>query len=664
MRKTAAMLISLAVIFAAGCGSQDNSSLSQIVTDPAASEQSADSSQESSSEGDSSSDVSSGSDNEDKTEGCTAELKTKADIFYSGKEICPEVTVLNSDGSELAQDAYELSYRDNLKPGTAYVDIKIKESARELSLEFEIKPLPLSAEGVDAAAEAQVLDYTGKEQEQKIIVKNPVGDVLEQDRDYTVSYENAKGPGTVTVKVTGQGFYTGEIEVSYVIKPQAVSGVKLDKSAERSVTLSWDKCAGAQGYQVCLKNDSGYTVLADINTGECAAEINGLEPDTAYTFYVRPYLNSEGTTYYSDSEGFKAATLKGAPDKVMISEAAASDKGITLKWQAVKNAEQYRVQRAEGSEWKQVGVMTGCSFTDDDVSAGTKYRYRVRAERKDGDKTLAGEYSEEKSVTAAEKNDDSEASSGSVESAAGDVKIYYFSAAEKVYDTKGNEVGQIAANSFYGAYRDPEHKGKLVVDYMYGKYLVSDAHASERKNSVLLETAAVGQMGGSIWGQASCGPTAVAILVDWQKGLSWNKDDLILYSEKNRLNDQGSLRGGGGMTAPKLQSLISGYSGGKVTASNIYTGSNTAQILKEQIDKGNRSIVVCQYTSAIVTHYSSGTHFVVVCGYEVIDGVLYFYYADPYYSYGGRSLLRVKGSVLAASMDMVTREPRCIIVVD
>ena len=168
----------------------------------------------------------------------------------------------------------------------------------------------------------------------------------------------------------------------------------------------------------------------------------------------------------------------------------------------------------------------------------------------------------------------------------------------------------------------------------------------------------------SVQGQASCGPTAVAILADWEKGAGWNKDDLIRYSEQNYLNDQGSLRAGGGMTAPKLLKLISGYSGGTLSASNIYGSGDNTQVLKNLIDSGKRAIIVCQYTSYVVTHYSSGTHFIVICGYETIDGVLYFYYADPYYAAGGRSLLRVAASTLSASMSMVAREPRCIVVMN
>lgn len=198
---------------------------------------------------------------------------------------------------------------------------------------------------------------------------------------------------------------------------------------------------------------------------------------------------------------------------------------------------------------------------------------------------------------------------------------------------------------------------------MSSEYLVKKGAVSARSNAKVLPTGTIGQYGGKIAGYAACGPTSVAILVNSEKNELWNKDNLILYSERNYLNNQGSLRSGGGMTAPKLLELIKGFSNSKYTGKNIYS-NNCANILKKQIDSNHRAIVVVQYTSTIVTHYNSGTHFVVVCGYEYINGQLYFYYADPYYGNGGRSLLRISASTLQRSMSMVTREPRTLIVLN
>ena len=242
-------------------------------------------------------------------------------------------------------------------------------------------------------------------------------------------------------------------------------------------------------------------------------------------------------------------------------------------------------------------------------------------------------------------------------------KLYYIPKTATVYDKKKNKVGTIAAGCFYSGHYDPNYDGFVVINYLYSEYLVVEGCVRVQKNAKILETAAIGQMGGNIDGKAACGPTAAAILVDYQLGTKWAKDDLIVYCESNKLNDQGNLRTNGGITAPNLMKLIEGYSGGKVKASNVYS-SDTSTKLRGLVDKGERSIVVLfSRNGTIIADSTAQTHFVVICGYEYIGGALYFYYADPYFGNGGRSLMRVSAQTLAASMNYVTKEPRCIITV-
>ena len=242
-------------------------------------------------------------------------------------------------------------------------------------------------------------------------------------------------------------------------------------------------------------------------------------------------------------------------------------------------------------------------------------------------------------------------------------KLYYFPDTTNLRDKNRNKVGTISAGSFYSGHYDPNYKGYVVINHRYREYLIARSCVVEQTNAKILETAAIGQMGGDIYGKKACGPTTATILANYQLGLKWTKDELITYCEQNKLNDQGSLTSGGGITAPNLMKLIESYSGGTVSASNLY-GNDPISILKDLIDNAERSIVVSSYRSGrIVAQKDSPAHFVVICGYEYIGGELYFYYADPYFGNGGRSLMRVSAQTLAASMELVTKEPRCIITI-
>ena len=243
-------------------------------------------------------------------------------------------------------------------------------------------------------------------------------------------------------------------------------------------------------------------------------------------------------------------------------------------------------------------------------------------------------------------------------------KLYYFPDTTNLRDKNRNKVGTISAGSFYSGHYDPNYKGYVVINHRYREYLIARSCVVEQTNAKILETAAIGQMGGDIYGKKACGPTCATILANYQLGMKWTKDEMIVFCEQNKLNDQGSLTSGGGITAPNLVKLIESYSGGTVKASNVYS-ADPISVLKGLIDSGKRSIVVSSYRSGkIVAQKDSPAHFVVICGYEYIGGELYFYYADPYFADGGRSLMRVSADTLAASMNYVTKEPRCIITVE
>ena len=243
-------------------------------------------------------------------------------------------------------------------------------------------------------------------------------------------------------------------------------------------------------------------------------------------------------------------------------------------------------------------------------------------------------------------------------------KLYYFPYTTNLRDKNKNKVGTIDAGSFYSGHYDPNYEGYVVINHRYREYLIASSCVIEQNGAKILETAAIGQMGGDIYGKKACGPTSAVILANYQLGMKWTKDELITFCEQNKLNDQGSLTSGGGITAPNLMKLIESYSGGTVKANNVY-GADPTYILKGLIDSGERSIVVSSYRSGkIVAQPDSPAHFVVICGYEYIGGELYFYYADPYFAGGGRSLMRVSAQTLESSMNLVTKEPRCIITVE
>lgn len=226
----------------------------------------------------------------------------------------------------------------------------------------------------------------------------------------------------------------------------------------------------------------------------------------------------------------------------------------------------------------------------------------------------------------------------------------------------GEEISLYEGEIFTGT-PDSENENSVILDYQYDTISVCTDDLDIDDDAYVLPTAAIGQMGGEINGIASCGPTAVAILLDWEKQTDTAKDELITYSKDNDLEDQGAIdQPHGGMTAPRLIELADGFYGGDISLENIYD-DDPLHIIDENLEAGHRALVAVRYTNRIVTDYPyAGVHFVVICGHaDTGDGTIY-YYADPYYGDGGHSLMEVSAETLERSMEQVDSEPKTLIV--
>lgn len=240
-------------------------------------------------------------------------------------------------------------------------------------------------------------------------------------------------------------------------------------------------------------------------------------------------------------------------------------------------------------------------------------------------------------------------------------KLYKLNNASLFYKNGKLKINNVSG--YYTGHESNKYKEYIVIDYNYGTYLVDKLQTGIVDRAKVLSTSVISQIDGKYEGYSACGPTAAVILLNAEKNSGLHKDDLIQYSIKHNLNNQGSLMSMiGGMTSANVVKLISAYG---YNARNIYDSLvKPSSLLKQQIDSGKRAIVLVKYSGGI--QRSEGVaHFVVICGYKYINEKLCFYYADSYYSSGeGRSLMKISANTLDASMSGAFSEPNTILVLE
>ncbi len=161
--------------------------------------------------------------------------------------------------------------------------------------------------------------------------------------------------------------------------PKLVSVTELSGGVE----FKWKASDGAVKYRVYRKVGSGsWKKLAD--TAETSYIDKDVTVGKTYSYTVRG-VSSAGKLSPYDKTGLKlkyTGKVLAVPELGSVTMKKAS---VQFKWKATDGAVKYRVLRKTGSgSWKKIAEVTGTSYTDKKVSAGTTYSYSVRAVDADG----------------------------------------------------------------------------------------------------------------------------------------------------------------------------------------------------------------------------------------------------------------------------------------
>ena len=232
---------------------------------------------------------------------------TVKDQTYTGKALKPAVTVKYGSKTLKQGTDYTVSYKNNVKPGTATVTVTGKgDYTGSAKATFRIL-VPLSKCKLTVKSQT----YTGKALKPAVTVKYG-SKALKKGADYTVSYKNNKAVGVATVTVTGKGGYTGTKKVTFNILPRAVTISKLT-AGKQSLTVKWGKRAEATGYelQYALKSSfAGAKTVKIKKNATVSATIKKLKTGKTYYVRLRSYKTVGKKTYYSAWSKGKGVKVK------------------------------------------------------------------------------------------------------------------------------------------------------------------------------------------------------------------------------------------------------------------------------------------------------------------------------------------------------------------
>ena len=225
----------------------------------------------------------------------------------------------------------------------------------------------------------------------RVFVKNSSGwKTLATVSATTYTYKSLKAGTSYTFAVKAYKKISGTVTWSdvytthtTVTNPVAPSKVTATQGADW-IKLTWNASKGATAYRIYYKNGDKWSVAKNSVTGT-SYTFEKLAAGTKRTYAVRPYIKNGDTVVWGKYTSYTAA-VKPAATNLTVS--AASNGTVTVKWTAVKGANEYRVFYKQNSgDYKLYKTYTSPqTLTFKDFAGGNTYTFVVRA----GVKTTAG----------------------------------------------------------------------------------------------------------------------------------------------------------------------------------------------------------------------------------------------------------------------------------
>lgn len=298
----------------------------------------------------------------DRIDKCSISLEYDK-IQFDGKEKRPNTVVKYNEKTLVENTDYIVTYSNNLEEGQANVTISgIGFFKGNVDKSFIIYKNDISKANITLSySEVQ---YDGSAKEPEVIVEYG-GKRLEKTKDYSLEFANNIFPGSATVRVRGNGQYSGVVERNYNINGLSIESA--DVLLKESI-YSYDGSPKTPPVEVKLNGktlvkDTDYTVTYEnnVNDGTAHAVVTGTGIYTdvvKISFVILPY-NAGMDAVYPEGTLIDGNFVYGVTDdetnevevfcpasksisKIQIPAAITDENGIAYKVTSIGNKAFYK----------------------------------------------------------------------------------------------------------------------------------------------------------------------------------------------------------------------------------------------------------------------------------------------------------------------------------
>ena len=229
----------------------------------------------------------------------------------------------------------------------------------------------------------------------QVTLNTPFTQALDNGK-YEIVYHFSDGTTDTFILTVINSAVTDDITVDNVTNFTSTN------ATDSSLTLAWDKNNKAEGYTVEIYKGGKWNEIYSGADTSCTAK--DLRASSTYTFRIRAYKASGGTTYYSDYVRLAAKTAEssGVSNVKSFRKISATSSELIIGWAKNNSAEGYIVEQYKGGKWTE--VLRTCTnntvgFIAGDLKAGTTYTFRIRAYKTLGDTVIYSNYTRLAAVT-------------------------------------------------------------------------------------------------------------------------------------------------------------------------------------------------------------------------------------------------------------------------